>query len=508
MRPIVKLLTLVASIVLIPTVVSAQAVIAGTVKDSSGAVLPGVTVEAASPALIEKVRTHVTDGTGQYRIEDLRPGVYSVTFTLQGFNAFKREGIELSGQFTATINVELKVGALAETITVTGETPVVDIQSARREMTLNNDVLKAIPTARSYGAMVTVVPGVNTNLNDVVTGTATTQFPIHGGRNNEGRLMIDGLNIGNPPGGNQPASYIADVGNAQEVTFTTAGGLGESETAGLVMNVVPKTGGNSLLGSIAFSGSGEALQSNNYNDELRAQGLTTPIPLTKVYDLNGAVGGPIKKDRIWYFVNARTQGSTKLIGNVYYNLNAGDPTKWLYSPDLNEQAYNDRKSENVSLRVTWQATPRNKIGGFWDEQANCRTCTGLTTGITDPPRVSPEARGSGQTKPLRVPQVTWSSPVTNKLLLDAGFGGIYYGWGNFERDPNPTHDLIAVTEQCAAPITATNRTGCDANGGIPGLVYRSQDWGNNRAGSYTLARVRRLRHRAAEREIWVPGQRT
>ena len=187
MRPMVRILTLLAWIVLIPTLVSAQAVIAGTVRDSSGAVLPGVTVEATSPALIEKVRTDVTDGTGQYRIEDLRPGVYAITYTLQGFNTFKREGIELTGSFTATVNVELKVGSLAETITVSGESPVVDIQSARREVTLSNDVLKAIPTARSYGAMVTVVPGVNTNLNDVVSGTATTQFPIHGGRNNEGR---------------------------------------------------------------------------------------------------------------------------------------------------------------------------------------------------------------------------------------------------------------------------------------------------------------------------------
>jgi Carboxypeptidase regulatory-like domain len=192
MRAIAKILSLLALIVLIPTVASAQAVIAGTVKDTSGAVLPGVTVEATSPALIEKVRTHVTDGTGQYRIEDLRPGVYSVTFTLQGFTAFKREGIELTGQFTATINAEMRVGTLAETITVTGETPVVDIQSARREVTINNDVLKAIPTARNYAAMVGVVPGVNTNLNDVITSTATTQFPIHGGRNNEGRMLIDG----------------------------------------------------------------------------------------------------------------------------------------------------------------------------------------------------------------------------------------------------------------------------------------------------------------------------
>ena len=485
MRVVVKTLALLALAVLLPSAVLAQAVIAGTIKDSSGAVLPGVSVEVASPALIEKVRSAVTDGTGQYRVEDLRPGIYTVTFTLQGFNSFRREGVELTGQFTATINGELKVGAVSETVTVTGESPVVDIQSARREMTLNNDVLKAIPTARSYGAIVSVVPGVNTNLNDVVTGTATTQFPIHGGRNNEGRLTIDGLNIGNPPGGNQPASYVADVGNAQEVTFTTAGGLGESETAGLVMNVVPKTGGNSTTGSVSFSGTGEKLQSDNYTPELKAQGLTSPIPLTKAYDLNGAFGGPLKKDRIWYFVNARTQGGTRLIANVYYNQNAGDASKWLYLPDTTRQAYNDRSSENVSLRVTWQATPRNKIGGFWDEQANCRTCTGLTTGITDPPRVAPEARGSGQTKPLRVPQVTWSSPVTNKLLLDAGFGGIYYGWGNFERDPNPTHDLIAVTEQCAGPITATNKTGCDANGGIPGLVYRSQDYGNNQAGAYS-----------------------
>src|SRR6195256_2482374 len=259
MRVILRWLALFAWLVLVPSTAFAQAVIAGSVKDASGAVLPGVNVEAASPALIEKVRVAVSDGTGQYRIEDLRPGTYTVTFTLPGFSTFKREGIELTGSFTATINADLKVGAVAETITVTGETPVVDVQSAKREMTLNNDVLKAIPTVRSYNAIVSVVPGVVTNLNDVVTGTSTTQFPIHGGRNNEGRMTVDGLNIGNPPGGNQPPAYIADVGNAQEVTFTTAGGRGEAETAGLVMNIVPKTGGNSHSGAIFFSGTGEKL---------------------------------------------------------------------------------------------------------------------------------------------------------------------------------------------------------------------------------------------------------
>jgi len=473
---VVKFVALFAFVALLPSIAVAQASLTGVVKDASGAVLPGATVEAASPALIERVRSAVSDGSGQYRIEDLRPGIYSVTISLPGFSTYKREGIELTGTFTATINADLKVGAVAETVTVTGETPVVDVQSAAREITLSTDVVKSIPTVRSYNAMVIVVPGVVTNLNDTVTGTATTQFPIHGGRNNEGRLTIDGLNIGNPPGGNQPPAYIADVGNAQEVTFITSGGLGETETAGLTMNIVPKTGGNRMSGSLCFTGTGEKLQSSNVTPELAAQGLAAATPLTKVYDVNGAIGGAIKQDKSWYFINARTQGSTRLIAGVYANANAGDATQWLYKADLSNQMYSDRTWENVSGRITWQITPRNKFGAFWDEQATCRKCTGATTGITDPARVSPEATGVGATKPLRVPQATWSSPLTNRLLLDAGFGGVYYGWGNMERDPNPTRDLVRVAEQCAA--------GCASNGSIPGLVYRSQDFGTNFTGSW------------------------
>ncbi len=472
MRAVVKTLAVLAWVVLIPTAASAQAVIAGTVRDTSGAVLPGVTVEAASPALIEKVRTSVSDSGGQYRVEDLRPGIYAVTFTLPGFSAFKREGVELTGTFTATINAEMRVGALEETVTVTGESPIVDVQSARRQTTVENEVLRALPTARSYNAIVVIVPGVVTNTNDVQTGTSTTQFPIHGGRNNEGRMTVDGLNIGNPPGGNQPPGYAVDVGNSQEITFTTSGGLGESETGGLVMNIVPKTGGNSLSGSFSYAGTGEPLQSDNS----KGTGIGAPAPLTGVYDWNAAVGGPIVKDRVWYFVTARTQGGSRVNANQFYNRNAGDPTKWTFDPDSGKPGFSDRSWENVSGRVTWQATARNKIGGFWDEQWVCRTCEGNTIGITTPPVVSPEANGRGQTLPLRVPQVTWTSPVTNRLLLDAGFGGTYYGWGNFENDPNPTRDLVKVVEQCAA--------GCAANGNRPGVTYRSQDFGTNRTGSY------------------------
>src|SRR5881275_1325002 len=134
-------------LLLLPSAAYAQAAITGVVKDASGGVRPGVTVEAASPALIEKVRSVVTDDTGQYRIVDLRPGTYSVTFTLPGFSTIKREGIEITGTFVATVNADLKVGTLEETITVTGETPVVDVQSAKLQQTVSNDVIRAIPTS-------------------------------------------------------------------------------------------------------------------------------------------------------------------------------------------------------------------------------------------------------------------------------------------------------------------------------------------------------------------------
>jgi hypothetical protein len=192
-------------------------------------------------------------------------------------------------------------------------------------------------------------------------------------------MTIDGLNVGNPPGGNQPPGFSVDVGNSEEISFTTSGGLGESETGGVVMNVVPKTGGNAIHGSGFYSGSGKNLQADNSGGKVAA-----PTPLTKVYDVNGAIGGPIVKDRLWYFATARTQGSTRVNANQFTNANAGDATKWLYAPLINEPGFSDRTWENISGRLTWQMTPRNKIGGYWDEQWVCRKCEGNTIGITTP----------------------------------------------------------------------------------------------------------------------------
>ena len=228
MRRAANVLAAVAWVVLLPTGAWAQATIAGVVRDASGGVLPGVTVEASSPALIEKVRSVVTDGTGQYRIVDLRPGTYSITATLAGFSTVRRDGIELTGSMVAAVPLEMRVGALEETIVVTGETPVVDVQSIRRQTTLTSETLTSIPTARSWAATAMLIPGIVTQAGaaaDVQVTPQMTVFGGAGGRANEGRMQVDGLNAGAGLGGSGVSTYVADISNAQEVVTTTSGGL-------------------------------------------------------------------------------------------------------------------------------------------------------------------------------------------------------------------------------------------------------------------------------------------
>ena len=350
-----------AGLVLLPTAASAQVTLAGTVKDPSGAVLPGVTIEATSPVLIERIRTAFTDAAGQYRIESLQPGTYTVTFRLAGFSTLKRDEVVVSGTGVVKIDAEMKVGAVAETVNVTAESPVVDVLSTRRAVTLDNETMRNLPSVRSYSYLLTAVPGLQPNITDVNTGPVFAIFPVHGGRGVESRLTVEGLNISNPPGGNQPPNYTADIGNSMEVTVMTAGGLGEFETAGVQMNIVPKQGGNTLSGLIAGSGFSKGMQSNNYSSDLQARGAGAPNPTYHVYDFNAAIGGPILQDKLWYYMSVRQQGSRRDTLNVYYNTNAGDPAKWSYAPDFTKPAYYDRQWENYTPRITWQASQRNKF---------------------------------------------------------------------------------------------------------------------------------------------------
>ncbi len=266
MRGLVRTLAVLSAVLLAPVVASAQqASISGVIKDASGAVLPGVSVEATSPALTEKVRSVVSDGTGQYRIVELPPGTYAVTFSLPGFNLVKREGVVLTGALTANIDVELRVGSLEETVTVTGESPIVDVQSARRQQIIDGDVLQTIPTSRSYNNVLQLVPGVVAGDGQVQLRPTMLLFTAHGGSTEDGRLTLDGINTGASRGGAGVSGYIPDMQNAAEVTFTISGNLGEAETGGPQMTVVPRSGSNTFNGSFFISGLNDSMQGDNFD---------------------------------------------------------------------------------------------------------------------------------------------------------------------------------------------------------------------------------------------------
>ncbi len=347
---------------------------------------------------------------------------------LAGFSSVKREDVELTGSFTVVVNAQMRVGALQETVTVTSEAPIVDVQSARRQQVLNSDVLTSIPSGGggTTNGLLNLIPGVTTTTNDITIGPMIVYAAYHGGPNSEGRLTVDGNIVGSAGNGNSMGSYAADVGNSQEVTFTTSGGLGESESAGATVNIVPRTGANTASGSFLLNGANSAMAGSNYTQELKDLGVKAPSALRNVWDVNGAFGGAIRKDRLWYFGNARSQGLTRDIQNLYLNKNAGEPTKWTYDPDLSQQAFSDRNWVNASLRLTWQASPRNKLNLFWDEQNDCWHCTGYTplSGTPDP-LTAPEAQGVDTHIP-RVRQASWTAPATNRLLLEAGVSNLQY----------------------------------------------------------------------------------
>jgi len=480
--------------VLAPPLAFGQASMTGVVRDSSGALLPGVTVEASSDALIEKARAAVTDGNGQYRIVDLRPGTYVVTFSLQGFSTHRRDGIVLEGAMTATVHADLRVGTLEETIVVTGESPIVDVQSIRRQTVLDSETISAIPASRSYNNLIQLMPNTITqtgNAMDTQVVPGMVVFGGAGGRSNEGRVNVDGISVGSAFNGAGVSSYIADVGNAREVVMITSGGLGESEIGGPQLNVIPREGGNSVRGQFYAAGVTGAMIGSNYTDELRNRGLTTPGTTRQVWDFNLGVGGPLRQDRLWFFGSVRDEGSERTVPGMFANANAGDPSKWTYVADPSRPAVLAASYRMTALRLTSQATPRNKVTVFWDEQKPCEggAAPGYTgsacrtsgnnevfAGSTAAPTPSASATFAPETAAYRdygnrVSQAKWTAPLTNRLLLEASYGSYRSRWGGKNIPGLDTQDLIRMNEQCAVR--------CDANGNISGLFYRSGNWSSN-----------------------------
>jgi hypothetical protein len=355
MRTMARIILVVVGLLAVPVFGWAQALgtVAGAVRDTSGAVLPGVTVEAASPALIEKVRSVVTDGAGQYSIVNLPPGMYTVTFTLTGFSTVRREGVEVSVNVTTNIDAELRVGAVQETITVTGESPLVDVQSAAQSRTVTAEAFKELPGGGSWIQMAALVPAVrasNTDVGGVLGDQTGAQVFAHGSAPMDGVSMIDGLRIGNMYLSSNLTNMSLSPLLFDQVDVQLSGQSAETGTNGVIMNAIPRAGGNSFSGSALVNGSGPDLQGSNITSHLRARGLTTAsTTLKKLYDINGSIGGPLKQDRLWFYVTSRYFTNEFYLARFY----PVDVTAIQRVSDTSRQAYGGTYTYDNNGRLTW-----------------------------------------------------------------------------------------------------------------------------------------------------------
>jgi hypothetical protein len=409
----------------LPSLVSAQgtAAISGTVKDATGGVLPGVTVEASSPALIEKVRTATSDGAGEYKIISLPPGMYTVTFSLTGFNGIRREGIELTTGFTATVNADLRVGAVQETITVTGDAPIIDVQNVKRQIVMTRDVVDALPTGKTAVEIATLIPGVQL-MNGTGSGAAATgmggslgmdQFATlaaHGGRPADTRVEVNGVNI-NIFGQRQDSTYANfQDGTVQEYSFEISAHSAESETGGVRMNIIPKDGGNRFSGQFFANYADDNFQSNNMTDTLRATGLRDPDKTVSLWTVNPSIGGPVVRDRLWFYGGYSRMVNERLKAGTYFNT---DLAAWRPTFDTGRQATALERTRDVNIRFTWQAAAKHKLSFYYDNNhlCQCPYLIGATyVGINAPEGATLAPRTAN------LAQVNWTAPLTNRVLLD------------------------------------------------------------------------------------------
>jgi hypothetical protein len=418
--------------------------IAGVVRDSSGAVLPGVTVEASSPALIEKTRATVTDGQGQYQIIDLRPGTYSVSFSLSGFSTVRREGIALTASFTAGINADLRVGSLEETITVTGITPIVDTQNVAKIATATREVMDILPTDRNFVSFAALTPsvlvtGVRQNVGGSIPETGMN-LVVHGSRASDSLILVDGMPIvnGNGTGGLQYGNYLNNA-LAQEITFQTDSHNGEYERASVYSNFIPKDGSNTVRGSFGTRYAGEGWQSANLDEAQKARGLLSGNRINRIWDVNPALGGPIVKDRLWVYGGYRHWGTYNTVAGSFKDKTFDE---FFYEPTTEQNLF-PVWHQSAATRFTAQLSQKNKLNVFYDWQytyfGNCFVPTYLTA-IS----ACPEYKNV----PQYIIQASWSAPVTNKILLEAG-GTLtpqdYHGY----RRPGVSNTQFSVSDALA-----------------------------------------------------------
>jgi len=431
--------------------------IAGVVKDSSGAVLPGVTVEASSPALIEKTRTAVTNGAGQYSIVNLPPGRYTVAFTLTGFSTYQREGVEVAINFTSTIDVEMRLGAVSETISVTGSSPIVDVKSAAQTRSVTADIIKQLPGGGSWIQMAASVPAVRPSVTDVggVLGDQTgAMVSAHGSANMDGVSLMDGMRIGNMYQSSNLTNMSLSPLLFDQVDVQLSGQSGESGTNGVIMNAIPRSGGNTFSGSALVNGSAPSLQASNATDRLLQRGVAgASTSLKKLYDMNGAIGGPIMQDRLWFYATSRYFTNEYYQAGLYY---AVDPTAIQRVNDPSQQGYSGTYTYDNNGRVTWGITDKQKFTAWYAYQykVDPHWVLSLNTSAPEAVRVT--------TWHTQLSTFKWTYTATNRLLFEVGFA------------PGASPDTIVAEPDRINGISIQDQgSPVGSTLGIRPLIYRS-----------------------------------
>ena len=410
--------------------------IAGQVTDNTGGILPGVTVEATSPALIEGSRVAFTDGAGRYTLIDLRPGVYNLTFSLPGFSTVLVQGQDLPADFTATVNVELSVGALEETVTVSGQAPLVDVQSTARAEVLNRELLDTIPTGNTLQSTAQLITGVKMNRPEVGLTTAAQQtyMSVHGMSPSQVTIQVDGQNMNSIGGDGAVQSYHNHLAN-QEMVYETSGMSAETSGGGVRINMVPREGGNAQSGQLWFGGSHDRFQKDgleSLSQEVQNRGVTSTEGISMMYDMNLVHGGPLVRDKLWYFGSVRNFQIDKKVTNSFWRFdpNGSIPQDWYFAsprwfdPDPQKldgtngterfPGVDENTISSGLLRLTYQASQNNKFSAhidrvFKERYANHGSDDDIATA------------GRWQGSPIYYTgSAKWTSTISSRLLLEAG----------------------------------------------------------------------------------------
>lgn len=423
--------------------------IAGVVRDATGSVLPGVTVDVSSPALIEKTRTVVTDGNGLYRVVDLRPGLYAVAFTLAGFNTVRREGIELVANFTATVNAEMRVGGLEETITVSGQSPVVDVQNTAARNIISRDVLDSVPSGRTLPAFAALTPGLSIpGAGQDVGGSKGETFftgSIHGSK--EFISVQEGFITTTRGAGGR--IFVPNPGSAQEVSIELGGGSAEFQVGGVQLNFIPREGGNRFSGDLFTTYTNRHLQGTNVSPAIIARGLTEANVnrVDEIYEYTGSLGGPIARDRVWFYTSQRWWGASARMAGIYFNRT---PQSFLYTADQSQPAINNWVNRHHDGRLTWQAAAQHKFAVSYNLQFRCDCYRGIdgsvvsAAGLPANGILTPEATHVRRYR-SNVLVASWTHPASNKLLFEGAASMQLMPWWN-RPQPGVSPDTTAVQE--------------------------------------------------------------